>query len=138
MAAVGGRVVTSAAKLGDKVIAVDTHIVLIPSPAGPVPTPLPHPFNGQLVQGLSSTVSIDEKPAAIKGSVALNTAPHIGNGGPFQSPPSNRGTVNQGAASVFIDDKPVARMGDTVETCNDPVDAPQGVVVVEGATVFVT
>ena len=29
-----------AAKQGDKVMATDTHIVMIPSPGGPVPTPL--------------------------------------------------------------------------------------------------
>ena len=33
-----------AAKQGDKVVATDIHIVNIPSPGGPVPTPLPHPF----------------------------------------------------------------------------------------------
>jgi len=35
-----------AAKEGDKVVGVDTHIVMIPSPAGPIPTPTPMPFNG--------------------------------------------------------------------------------------------
>ena len=32
-----------AAKQGDQIVATDTHIVLVPSPGGPVPTPLPHP-----------------------------------------------------------------------------------------------
>ena len=36
------------AKEGDQVVGTDTHIVMIPSPGGPVPTPLPHPFVGQL------------------------------------------------------------------------------------------
>ena len=35
-----------AAKQGDQVIATDIHIVMIPSPGGPVPTPLPNPVRG--------------------------------------------------------------------------------------------
>ena len=36
-----------AAKQGDRVQAMDTHIVMVPSPGGPVPTPTPgHPFSG--------------------------------------------------------------------------------------------
>ena len=33
-----------AAKQGDHITAIDTHIIMIPSPGGPVPTPLPHPI----------------------------------------------------------------------------------------------
>jgi len=40
-----------AAKQGDQVVATDVHIVLIPSPGGPVPTPLPHPFVG-IISGM--------------------------------------------------------------------------------------
>lgn len=32
----------------DPVIGVDIHIVMIPTPGGPVPTPLPHPFIGMV------------------------------------------------------------------------------------------
>ena len=35
-----------AAKFGDPVIGIDIHRVMVPTPAGPVPTPLPHPFIG--------------------------------------------------------------------------------------------
>ncbi|MBD3256990.1 hypothetical protein GF377_01060, partial [candidate division GN15 bacterium] len=45
-----------AAKQNDKVVGVDIHIIMIPSPGGPVPTPLPHPFNGMLMQALSTSV----------------------------------------------------------------------------------
>ena len=55
-----------AAKQGDQVVATDTHIVMIPSPGGPVPTPLPHPFVGQLDGSLSSDVNIEGKPAAVR------------------------------------------------------------------------
>ncbi len=125
-----------AAKLGDKVVGIDTHNLLIPSPAGPVLTPTPMPFNGPLTDGLSTTVTIDNMPAATKDSAALTIPPHIPAGGPFQKPPANRGTVMNGSTTVFIDNKGVARAGDTAMTCNDPVDAPQGVVVATG-TVFV-
>ena len=56
-----------AAKQGDQVVATDTHIVMIPSPGGPVPTPLPHPFAGMLDGSLSSDVNIGGKPAAVAG-----------------------------------------------------------------------
>lgn len=37
----GSKVGKPAAKQGDRVVGVDTHIVMIPSPGGPVPTPVP-------------------------------------------------------------------------------------------------
>lgn len=122
-----------AAKLGDKVVGLDTHVVMIPSPAGPVPTPVPLPFAGQLVDGLSTTVCIDDKPAATKGSVAPANPPHQPAGGPFQKPPANRAEVQQGSRTVFIDDQPAARAGDPALTCNDPADAPSGVLVASGS-----
>jgi uncharacterized Zn-binding protein involved in type VI secretion len=118
-----------AAKLGDRVVAVDIHIVMIPSPAGPIATPVPSPFVGQLVESLCSTVMIDNMPVATVGSVALNTAPHVPAGGPFQKPPSNRSTVKMGSETVFAGGKKIARLGDIVETCNDPQDAPQGCII---------
>ncbi len=33
----------------DPLIGIDTHIILIPTPAGPVPTPLPHPYVGMVL-----------------------------------------------------------------------------------------
>lgn len=118
-----------AAKQGDKVIASDTHIVMIPSPGGPVPTPLPHPFNGQLDGGLSSDVNIEGKPAAVQGSTATNIPSHIPQGGPFQMPPKNKATVQLGSTTVLINGKPAARSGDIALTCNDPADLPVGQVV---------
>jgi len=105
--------VPPAAKMGDKVVAVDTHIIMIPSPGGPVPTPTPMPFNG-------TDVMIENKPAAVVGSKAMNIAPHIPTGGPFQKPSTNRGTIIKGSAAVLINNKPAARAGDKVMTCNDP------------------
>ncbi|MEM6631462.1 MAG: PAAR domain-containing protein, partial [Bacteroidota bacterium] len=37
-----------AAKHFDIVMGVDVHIIMIPTPGGPVPTPIPHPFVGMM------------------------------------------------------------------------------------------
>jgi uncharacterized Zn-binding protein involved in type VI secretion len=121
-----------AAKQGDQVIATDTHIIMIPTPGGPVPTPLPHPFTGQLDGSLSPNVNIQGKPAAMVGSTATNLPAHIPQGGPFQKPPANRATVQLGSQKVFISGKPAARNGDKAITCNDPADLPVGTVVAVG------
>lgn len=116
-----------AARQGDPVTGVDTHIVLVPSPPGsPVPTPLPHPFSGQVVEQVSTVVIIGGAPAATVGSVARNVPPHVPTppGTSFSTPPSNQGTVETGSASVLIDGRGAARQGDPVRTCNDPTDLP--------------
>ena len=118
-----------AAKQGDQVVGTDIHIVMIPSPGGPIPTPLPHPFVGQLDDALSSDVNIEGKAAATKGSKASNSPPHIPQGGPFQSPPKDQAEILLGSTTVNINGKPAARMGDTALTCNDPTDLPVGQVV---------
>lgn len=125
-----------AAKQGDQVMATDTHIVMIPSPGGPVPTPLPHPFTGQIDGSLSSDVNIEGKPAAVQGSTATNMPSHIPQGGPFQKPPSNKGTIQLGSGTVFINGKPAARNGDKAMTCNDPADLPVGTVLAVGTVMI--
>jgi uncharacterized Zn-binding protein involved in type VI secretion len=121
-----------AAKQGDMVVGTDTHIVMIPSPGGPVPTPMPMPFSGALTDQLSTDAFIQNVPAAVQGSVANNLPPHIPAGGPFQNPPSNKATVQTGSQTVFINNKPVAMLGSTTMNCNDPADAPTGNVVASG------
>jgi len=124
-----------AAKKGDKIIATDIHIILIPSP-GPVPTPLPHPFMGIIDGALSQDVNIMGMPAATVDSTASNTPPHIPQGGPFQKSPSDKGTIKMGSTTVKINGKMAARNGDTAMTCNDPSDLPAGTVMAVG-TVFI-
>ena len=125
-----------AAKQGDQITAMDTHIVMIPSPGGPVPTPLPHPFNGLINGNMSSNVKIMGMPAATQGSTADNMPPHIPQGGTFQTPPSNKGQIIAGSATVMINGKPAARNGDTALTCNDPVDLPAGTVIAAGTVMI--
>lgn len=125
-----------AAKQGDQVLATDTHIIMIPSPGGPVPTPLPHPFTGQINDGLSSDVNIEGMPAAVQGSKATNMPSHIPQGGAFQSPPSNQAEIQMGSGTVFINGKPAARNGDMAMTCNDPADLPVGTVMAVGTVMI--
>jgi uncharacterized Zn-binding protein involved in type VI secretion len=122
-----------AAKQGDRIVAVDTHIITVPGPP-PAPTPLPHPFSGVLGGGLSANVRIMGRPAATVGSTADNLPPHIPTppGTGFQKPPANKGTVQAGSPTVRINGKPAARNGDRVLTCNDPTDLPAGTVFAAG------
>ena len=121
-----------AAKQGDKVLAIDIHIQMIPSPGGPVPTPLPSPFIGTIDGELSSDVFIEGKAAAVVGSTATNTPAHIPVAGPFQKTPADKATIQQGSATVLINGKAAARLGDPATTCNDPADLPAGVVLATG------
>jgi uncharacterized Zn-binding protein involved in type VI secretion len=121
--------VPAAAKMNDQVVGTDTHIVMVSTPGGPVPTPMPNPFAGTITGGCSTDVYIDNQPAAVVGSSATNNPPHIPQGGPFQNPPTNSGTVTAGSQSVLINNKPAARVGDTVQTCSDPAPAPNSKIV---------
>ncbi len=127
-----------AAKQGDMIQAMDTHIVMIPSPGGPVPTPVPgHPFMGMLSGGLSTNVFIMGKPAATVNSTAQNQPPHIPMGGPsFQIPPTNQATIMMGSMTVLINGQGAARNNDMARTCDDLVPAPHGMVIAVG-TVFI-
>src|SRR3712207_4957982 len=121
----------AAAKRGDRVLAMDTHLIQPPGAVSPVPTP--HPFAGVIDSGLSVDVEIMGRGAATRSSSATNPPPHVPCGGVFVAPPANRGTVRTGSAGVFINGKPAARGGDVAGTCNDPVDLPVGRVVAGGS-----
>lgn len=124
------------AKQGDHVVGIDTHTILIPSPGGPVPTPLPHPFDGPLTDNLSSSVFVDNKPVATVDSVANGSPPHIPMGGPFQAPPTNKGTVAQGSTTVLADNKGIARLGDPAKCCDDMVPENQNGHIIAAGTAF--
>lgn len=121
-----------AAKQGDKVVGTDTHIVLVPTPGGPVPTPTPLPYNGTITGGCSTDVMIGGMPAATVGSTSTNAPSHIPPSGSFATPPTNQGTVSKGSATVLINNKPAARAGDPVMTCNDPAPAPTSQIIAAG------
>jgi uncharacterized Zn-binding protein involved in type VI secretion len=126
-----------AAKQGDQVVAVDTHIVLVPG-TPPAAVPLPHPFAGVLNGGLSTDVKIMGRPAAVVGSTATNSPPHLPTapGTSFQRPPANKATVQMGSPTVRVNGKPLARNGDKALTCNDPSDLPVGTVIAVGTVMI--
>jgi uncharacterized Zn-binding protein involved in type VI secretion len=128
-----------AATMGDKIVAVDVHIILIPAAAGaPVPTPVPHPYNGTIDTGCATNVLVGGKPIAVVGAGATNTPPHIPIGGSFSVPPTNRATIMTGSPTVLIGGKPAARLGDTAVTCDDVAPmAPKGQVMGTGMTVLI-
>lgn len=127
-----------AAKKGDRIVAVDTHIVMVPSSGGPVPTPLPHPFAAAIAGGVSNNVRIMGKPAATVGSTAQNSPAHLPTppGTAFQKPPANTATIKVGSSTVRINGKAAARAGDKAITCNDPADLLNGTVVAVGTVMI--
>ena len=116
-----------AAKQGDRVTAIDSHLIQPPGTAPP--SPVPHPFSGILSQQLSSDVKIEGRAAATVSSVAINTPPHLPMGGTFVNPPTNRGTITAGSTTVRINNRAAARAGDAAQTCADPVPNTSGQVV---------
>jgi uncharacterized Zn-binding protein involved in type VI secretion len=126
------------AKQNDQVVGVDIHIVMVPTPGGPVPIPLPHPFAGVLDGALATSVTLGGMAAATVDSTASNTPAHIPipPGTSFQSPPTNSGTVMMGSTSVQIEGKAAARMTDSVKTCNDPAEMPVGQIVAAGTVLI--
>ena len=126
------------ARQDDQVLAVDTHIVMVPAGPSLVPTPLPHPFTGKLDNNLSTSVKANGRAVATVGSTASNQPAHIATppGTTFQSPPSNQATIKLGSQTVKVGGQSVARAGDVADTCNDPADVPVGTVVAAGTVMI--
>jgi uncharacterized Zn-binding protein involved in type VI secretion len=118
-----------AAKKGDHIVAVDTHL------CQGAPTPVP--FDGALEADLSPDVLAEHRQVAVIGSVATNAPSRVPPAGKtFDVPPKNRATVVAGSGTVLVNHRPFARNGDAAETCTDPADAPVGAIVA-GSTVIV-
>ena len=130
-----------AAVMGDKATGVCTHIVMVPSPGGPVPTPLPHPWAGTIMAGCVMTVLIGNKPAAVVGSTLQNLPPHLPTppGTAFgPPPPTNDGKIIRGRLTVRLGGTPAARVTDTVQTCTNSAPPVPGTITGPGvATVIV-
>lgn len=129
------------AKKMDQIVSVtpgDVHIIMVPSPGGPVPTPIPHPCASMIKDKVATKVKVMGQPGAVKGSKSKHTPPHIPMGpGPFQKPPKNEGEIITGSANVFYEGKEAAMLGDTGKMCSDPSDTPVGKVIGTAATVLV-
>ena len=118
-----------AARAGDRVTALDSHIIQPPGTTPPVV--VPHPFSGIIDGSVSSDVLIGGAGAATVGSTATNTPPHLPQGGTFVTPPTNRGQILQGSSTVLVNGKGLARAGDQAQTCDD-LGLITGVVVAAG------
>src|SRR5215475_6796505 len=108
-----------AAKFGDLVIGIDLHLVMVPTPAGPVPTPLPHPFVGVVFDPLGAAIGggigavfggggpvfINMMPVGNTG-IEVKGIPHIPTPpGVSFAPndiPDNQGTIVTGSKTVHI------------------------------------
>jgi len=116
---------TIAAKHMDPLVGVDIHITLIPTPAGPIPTPLPNPYVGMVfdpmdyVPKMGATVFINGLPRAVAGSNGQALPPHIPMAGPFAKPPSNESEIFMGSATVVVDGDPQAFLAMPVLSCQD-------------------
>lgn len=106
-----------AARQGDRIVALDMHLIQPPGPTSPVM--VPHPFSGIIDGAVSADVTIGGAAAATVGSSATNTPPHIPIGGTFVTPPTNKGSIVAGSATVTINGKAAARAGDQARTCDD-------------------
>jgi uncharacterized Zn-binding protein involved in type VI secretion len=95
----------------------------MPNPATGAPQPSPPlPFLAPLLTGLSTTVTIGGKAAAVLGSGGVNTPPHIGlhPSDPFFAPPSEMAQIMTGSANVFIEGKPAATTESQATCCGLP------------------
>jgi RHS repeat-associated protein len=129
------------AKKTDQIVSAtpgDVHIIMVPSPGGPVPTPIPHPCVSIIKDRVADTVKVMGLPGAVKGSISKHSPPHVPMGpGPFQRPPANKGKIVTASSNVFYEGQKAAMLGDTAEMCADPADAPVGKVIGTAAKVLI-
>src|SRR4051794_6530807 len=70
-----------AAKFGDSVVGIDVHLVMVPTPSGLTPIPLPHPFVGVVFDPLGTLIGAAiGKAFGGGGPVLVNNMP-VGNTG---------------------------------------------------------
>lgn len=117
----------AAARLGDMVKQDAPHCHAPIHPAGPVPTPVPHPaLPLNIIKG-EPTVLIDGKPAArVTDTTAPCSLPSCVPGGP--------GMIIKGSATVLIGKMPAARVDDITlhASCVAPIPSPTGKILPPG------
>jgi uncharacterized Zn-binding protein involved in type VI secretion len=123
-----------AAVAGDQITGLCIGHQTIGPVGNPIPAP-PLPFAAQLITGLSTSVLICGKPAAVVGSGGVCVPPHVGlhASDPFLAPPLQRGTVVSGSATVLVEKKPLATLSSTCTMCLGPATS----LVASAATVLV-
>ena len=124
---------------GDKVMGMDTHIMVVPAGNTTTTVPLPHPFIGKLKDKLAKDVTIKDKKCAVKDSVAKHDdSMHMQLPGTikFQNNPKKEGKVTGGTSSkVKIEGKEAAVIGSQVTTCNDMGMQNNSTVIAMGASI---
>lgn len=120
------------------IVGIDLHIILIPTPGGPVPTPIPHPFIGLVfdvgdyIPFIGSTVNVNFIPRGNAGTGGmLGSKVHIPIGGPFAMAPTIGHDSNNffGSKRVTAEGSYFSVGGFMVMSCNDmgmPLSANPG------------
>lgn len=123
-----------AAVMGDKVTGLCVGHQMIGPVGNPQPAP-PMPFSAALTLGLSTSVLIGGKPAAVVGSNGFCLPPHVGlhASDPFLAPPMQKGQVVSGSTTVLIEGKPAATATSQAMMCLGPAQA----LVATAATVLI-
>ncbi len=123
----------------DKVMGMDTHIMVVPAGNTTTTVPLPHPFIGKLKDKLAKDVTIKDKKCAMKDSVAKHDdSMHMQLPGTikFQNNPKKEGKVTGGTSSkVKIEGKEAAVIGSQVSTCNDMGMQNNSTIIAMGASI---
>ena len=146
----------SAATWGDLVIGVDMHVVMVPTPGGPVPVPLPHPYLGLVGDPMGAAVGAftstlislctGSPPSPPKGITLINglaaattndTAtnltllPHLPMppGALLQKQPDGTASLPLGSQTVVYGGGSAVRLGEIARSCADPVPLPTSTVV---------
>ncbi len=123
----------------DKVMGMDTHIMVVPAGNSTANVPLPHPFIGKLKDKLAKDVTIKDKKCAMKDSVAKHDdSMHMQLPGTikFQKNPKKEGKVTGGTSSkVKIEGKEAAVIGSQVSTCNDMGMQNNSTIIAMGASI---
>ena len=123
-----------AAVAGDTIMGICVGHQMIGPLGNPQPSP-PMPFSAKLVTGLSRSVLICGKPAALVGSGGMSVPPHVGlhASDPFMAPPMQQGKVVSGSTTVLIEGTPAATMGSQCTMCMGPASS----LVATAATVLI-
>lgn len=110
-----------AARMSDNVLQTAPHCHAPIHPAGPVPTPTPHPAMPLAIMKGWATVLINGLPAARATDI---TAPCMLAG----CIPAGPGMILKGSSTVLIGGLPAARMGDETlhASCVAPIPSPSG------------
>ena len=114
-----------AARMTDKALHDAPHCHAPIHPAGPVPTPMPHPpVPIDIMLNCVPTVLIDNLPAAV---VTSQTLPCM----MASCVPAGPGLVAKGSATVMIGNLPAARLGDVLAfaSCVAPIPSPTGKII---------